>query len=388
MIFDDLARTDLTSKRHSESSFAYLNRSARVEISRVREFLEKCVADYPRSEAGELVARLRSGDDRQFDSASFELLLHALLRALNYELEPHPLLTNGSASRPDFLVSTPQGNRFFLEAVLASEISDATVGTAAIKGSVMDALNAVTHANFVIDVLDEGHPKTQPSGKKLARSVLAWLDSLDPDAVQDQINANGYDAIAPFVWTHDGWTLSIKPIPIKPERRGRAKSLVGVSMGGAGWINAWTPIRDAIKSKGSKYGVLELPLVVAVNVDAFTLDRRDEVQALFGQEEIVVSVDQPEREPRTQRALNGAWIGLGGPQYTRVSGAWLFNNLSPYTVASRRNTLYLNPWAAATVPDELLTLPHAKGNAGVVEWVGGASLRDIFGLRDQWPETD
>lgn len=386
MIFDDTARTDVTPKRNRESSFAFLNRSARPEISRVREFVESCAGVYPLSEIGELIARFRSGNDTHFKSATFELFLHGALTRLGFKLQPHPQLGNGSAARPDFLVSTPEGMQFYLEAVLASEIKEANQGGEAIKGAVMDTLASACHHNFLIDVRDEGHPATQPSGKKLANEVLKWLDSLDPDKVQEAIDTDSFDAIPPFGWKHEEWSLTIRPIPLRATRRGKARTLIGAGMGHVGFIDAWTPIRDAVKLKGSKYGQLELPLLVAVNVDTFALDPIDEMQALYGQEQYILSVGHPEREPEMQRAPNGAWHGPSGPRYTRVSGAWLFNDLTPYTVASRRNTVYLNPWASASLPESLLAMPHARADGGEMKWADGKSFREIFGLHGGWPE--
>ena len=63
-------------KRESESSSVFLDRSARPEIARVREYLGIAVAHYPGSERAELIARLQSGDDLAFRSATFEVLLH------------------------------------------------------------------------------------------------------------------------------------------------------------------------------------------------------------------------------------------------------------------------------------------------------------------------
>ncbi len=386
MIFDEIQRTDTSPKRNLESSFEFLNRSARPEISRVRDFVKLCATGYPSPDVDELIARLRSGNDTNFDSAMFELLLYAALTRLGFELEPHPQLENGSTARPDFLVTTPEGELFYLEAVLASEIREWNQGGGAIKGAVMDALASTNHPNFMIDIFDEGRPTTQPSGKKLANEILEWLDTLDPDQVQEIIKTDSFDAVPNYTWKHEGWLLTFRPIPLNADRRGKVTTLVGMGMGSVGAIDAWSPIRDAVKSKGRKYGTLNLPFLVAVNVDTFALHRIDEMQALYGQEQLVFAAGHPEQEPRLERAPNGAWHGPHGPQYTRVSGAWFFNALSPYTVASRRNTIYLNPWATAALPENLLALPHAKADEAQMNWVDGKSFREIFGLHEGWPE--
>lgn len=383
-MFDDFDRTDDSILRATETSFEFLNRSSRPEISRVRELIQYYVSQYPELEVNDLIARIRSGNKADHCSAMFELLLFSALTKLGFSLQPHPQLNNGSTARPDFLVTSPDGSQFYLEAVLASEINEVNNAGKAIKDVVMDTLRKAPHNNFMIDVMSEGYPTTQPSGKKLLSKINVWLDKLDPDKVEEE----GFDIIQPFNWEHEDWELTIRPIPLKKERRGKAKSLIGMEMGGAGFIDGWTPIRDAVKFKGSRYGLLELPFLIAVNVDSFVLDRIDEMQALFGQEQYLFSVGNPDAEPRHERARNGAWFGPNGPQYTRVSGAWFFNDLNPYTIASRKSTIYLNPWAANPLPNPMLIFPFARGENGKMNWHEGRSFRDIFDLPEEWPGSN
>lgn len=188
-----------------------------------------------------------------------------------------------------------------------------------------------------------------------------------------------------MVWSHDEWHLQIRPIPLEPERRGTSSTLIGIGGMEGGWIDAWSPIRDAIKFKGGKYGVLEIPLVVAVNLDSFHLDRIDEMQALFGQEQYVLK-SGTDAEPEMRRASDGAWYGKRGPQYTRVSAAWIFNDLHASSLAVRKSTIYFNPWAALPAPDSLKCFPFAKPVNGKMEWHEGLSFREIFEFHEGWPE--
>ena len=387
MVFDYADRKDTNPKLNRESHFVFLNRSARSEIARVRDLVELCVRAYPGTEREELVARIRCGNDTNFKSAMFELLLHATLERLGCNLEPHPTLENDSKARPDFMVTTPDGSKFYLEAVLASESNESVQAAEARKGVVMDALASAKHDNFMVDVQEEGDPDTQPRGKTLVRDVLRWLNSLDPDVVQVVLEKDGLDAAPTFAWQHEGWSVRFRPIPLRPERRGKSLTLLGIQGGGAKGelVDAWSPIRKAVRSKASKYGALSKPFLVAVNMESFHLDRIDEMQALYGQEQYVFTVGQPGKEPKFQRAPNGAWYGNSGPEYTRVSGLWIFNDLSPYTVAVRRQTVYFNPWASLVLPDILRSFPHASANESKMEWMDGVSLRDVFRLSEGWP---
>lgn len=385
MLFSTLPRTDTTPKRHRESEFSFLERSARPEIARVRQFLEEAIGIYPGNEVDELCARIRSGNDIHFRSGTFELILHACLITLGYTLQPHPRLPHVPA-RPDFYVMTPDGREFYLEAVLASEANGTDEASEARIGTTLDFLQQASHPSFMVAVESEGIPASQPSGARLRSSALAWLNSLDPDQIQSLIEEYGFEATPTLVWRHEDWKVTLRPIPLPAEKRGKSTTLIGVLDGGAGLVDAWTPIRNTIKFKGSKYGELDKPLLVAVDVDTYFLDRIDEMQALYGQEQYIFAVDDPSREPRLERAPNGVWRGKKGPQYTRVSGAWIFNDLNPYTIASRRHTIYFNPWASLPLPDALKQMPHAFAEGGKMQWKDGISLRQVFALQDGWPQ--
>ncbi|OEF91344.1 hypothetical protein A1QY_00605 [Vibrio anguillarum] len=99
---------------------------------------------------------------------------------------------------------------------------------------------------------DEGSPQNPPSGKKLKNQIHAWLDSLDPDEIDKKIESEGFDSIMPMIWSHEEWHLQIRPITLKPEQRGKSSTLIGIGGMGGGWIDTWSPIRDAIKFKGGE----------------------------------------------------------------------------------------------------------------------------------------
>ena len=215
-----------------------------------------------------------------------------------------------------------------------------------------------------------------------------WLASLDPDVVAREVSKHGHDAIPRKNWNHENWNIVFEAIPKKSERRGQGQRVIGVVSGGARWVNIWEPIRDAVKAKGNRYGDLPHPLLVAINVDALLGDRIDEMQGLFGQEEFVFRVDNPSAPPQMRRKPNGAWFGPDGPQYTRVSGAWIFSTLSPWNIVSRKNTVYFNPWAAKSLPTLFSAVHHARVEEEKMQWSAGRSLGDILALSDEWPERD
>jgi hypothetical protein len=272
-----------------------------------------------------------------------------------------------------------------LEAVLATENNEVDHGGEARKGMVFDSLSANPHKNFMVAIEDLGYPKSQPSGKRLIRDIHSWLDSLDPDSVQQQINTEGFESIISFEWDHEDWKMIFRPIPLKLEKRGKSANLIGVGNMAVGWVDSWSPIRDAVKFKGSKYGPLEKPLLIAVNLNSSALDKIDEMQALYGQEQFVFEVENPDKEPRMERAPNGVWYNKKGPQYTRVSGVWIFNDLHPSSISVRKQTIYFNPWATHPLPDSLKYFPHAVPENNKMSWLEGVSFSELYGLSERWP---
>lgn len=386
MLFQPSQQTHALTKRNAEGEYAFLARSSRPEIQRVRDLLESLIAEYPPVDQAELIARIQSGSDVNFRSATFEILLHAILLRLGYKLESHPDLPNGSKAKPDFLVTSQTGDRFYVEAVLASEDRGEDQASNARMAVVLDQIEKASHPNFRLAIETQGFPTTPPPGRALVKKILLWLNGLDPDEVEQQIDVFGLEQAPTLNWQHENWKLSFRPIPLKPERRGKALNLIGLQSSQPGIVDAWTPITAAVKHKGGKYGDLELPLVVAVNIDSFHLDRIDEMQALYGEEQFSFTADDPQREPKFVRAPNGAWHGKRGAESRRVSGAWLFNGVSVYSVAVSKSTLYVNPWAHHAIPQCLRRLPHATLEAEKMKWLEGASIRELLGVHEAWPE--
>lgn len=384
-LFANSRRTDASPKRATESDFTFLDRSAWTPIAAVREMMSACLSNYPESEARELIGRIQCGDARHFASATFELFLHEYLLRLGMRLTPHPELSNGSSKKPDFLVECPDGRKLYLEAVCASDDTERNAAAEARKAVALQMLDDEYDANFIVSIDSDGDPATQPSGRRLAKEVTRWLRSLDPDALLSSA-AGGLEALPEFHWQHEGWHVRVRPIPVSVEARGKPRRLIAARGFGVSWVDGWSPIRDAVTFKSQRYGDLDLPLVVAVNVDTFNLDPIDEAQALFGQEQLVFSLMNPDQKPRFGRAPNGAWRGPTGPRGKRASGAWLFNNLSPYTLARGRHTLYVNPTANHAVPESFLVVPHKLVIEDHLRHFDGTDLGAALGLPATWPE--
>ncbi|HVL01850.1 MAG TPA: hypothetical protein VM553_18660, partial [Dongiaceae bacterium] len=171
MLFECKNRLYDGPKTYIEDDFEYLDRSARKEAENVRLFLNKWIGFFTEIEAKDLISRIKSKDRRAFDSAIFEIVLYAIISGLGGKLEVHPMLENGSSKRPDFLVKMPKGEEFYLEAVLASEFSEAEMAAERRKNVVLSAIEKIDSPNFFIGITAEGNPDRPPSGKALGKIV-------------------------------------------------------------------------------------------------------------------------------------------------------------------------------------------------------------------------
>lgn len=167
-IFDAFTRSDTSTKRNVETDFDFMNRSARREIGAARDLLESMVALHP--DQDELTSRFRSRNNTHFRSATFELLLFSALQREGFTLQSHPTPPNTDA-RPDYLVTSPSGETFYLEAVLASEHTGDPTDTPLIA-TTLDVFTTTAHKNFGLLVRPSGAPTTQPSQRKLRNELF------------------------------------------------------------------------------------------------------------------------------------------------------------------------------------------------------------------------
>lgn len=380
MLFTNRQRNDSSPQRSNESDFNFLDRSADEAVDQIRELLEGFIAHYPQDAVPELTRRIQGADGHQFSSATFELCLHEYFLRQGMKLTLHPELPNGSAKQPDFLVECPDGQRLYVEAKSPPQKSATERAADARKNVVLEALNNMRHPDFMLSINSKGSPKTPPSSKNLVGRVREWLDQLDPD---DLMAPDRLMRVSPLRWEHEGWRLILLPLPIVKDRRGMGLPSLGIQASLRRRIDRSTPIREAVRAKSNYYGDLDLPLVVAVSFDSFRLQETDEVRALFG--------DVPEEQSSSGLITgsvpprDGAWMGANGARGGRGSGAWIFSNLRPDTVARARDVLYLNPTANHPVPDSFLTMSHASVVEGSIQHTKGIGLAGAFNLPFGWP---
>ena len=378
-VFDDIERNLVGPADHLVCAFEYLNNSARPEAKRVRELIETWINAYPAEHQPRIIGRLRSRNDTLHQSAFFELFLHALLLRQGFVVVAiEPELPNGSA--PDFLVKAPDGAHFYLEATLASGMNTAKAGGERRMREAIQAIDAVESPNFFLNLHTHGVPSQPIATSRLQNAVQQFVNGLNYD---DAVQAAQANQLLPTTWEHGehGARFVIQPVPKNVQRPGE-RAIGGRTLPG-GIINPNLAIKAAVEKKASRYGDIDLPLVIAVNALEEYARPDDAIDALFG---TTVVVDPAGGQPRVMRNADGAWQGPSGPVYTRSSAILFVEHLSGWSVAQRKGQLILNPWARSPVPHLPLGLEIRHVVEGRLVCEPGRPFHEIFELEEGWPE--
>jgi hypothetical protein len=382
-VFDDIERTLQGGADHLISCFDYLNESTRPEAARVRNVVDAMFAKYPADGQECLKSRLRLVDDAAHKSAFFELALHEIVFREGCRVIAIEPPIAGSDKSPDFLIEDTNGNRFYLEATLAGGRPPIGVGAQRRLDEALTAIETVVSPNFSLSVSYDGAPAKPVSRKRLRKAVQSWVDGLDYDAVATTWEKDR--AALPTLDHNDipGLGLRIQPVPRGRLRGQAAKRAIGTLWPGRTVVvDPHSAITDAVKSKAGRYGVPDLPYIIAVNALSEFSCRDSVVEALFGTEMSVYQGGQW----RELRKPDGAWHGPRAPINTRVSAVLSVERLTPWSLAQRRARLTLNPWARQPLANVPFGIDLSWVENERLQVKQGRTISEILSLADGWPE--
>jgi hypothetical protein len=280
-------------------AFDYLNRSSRTEAERVRSLLEEWCSLYPPTARNELISRLRSRKDVDHVSAVFELALHELLRRAGSCVTPHPEILGGRG-RPDFLVTSAAGVRYYLEATLSFDATDTARGEK-LLAQLYDILDKMHSPNYFIGVSHRGLPDAPLKASVIRGKLQQWLDSLDYN--QCIAWASGEGNAAELSHSEAGVDFVFTAVPKHTCRSGTRA--IGLQLPEARWTNVSDAIRSRLLDKVGQYGRPEAPLVIAVNAFALSVDRDEVLDAFFGR--FAVAIDRQTGATQQTRTPDGFW---------------------------------------------------------------------------------
>ncbi|UJB33739.1 hypothetical protein [Chromobacterium sp. Beijing] len=317
-------------KEAQESMFEFLERCPDARFDSARNSLIELFNRYPESEKAEMLTRIMARNDRQFKSAVFELFLYGALSGQGFTLEPHPLLSNGSEKKPDFLVTAPSGESFYLEAVLAGVDGDVDPIKLEMVSQFVNRLKKQHHEQFSLFLLVKKLPSRQPSANKLMAFIRDWFCSLVNKGVTEE------GAVLGEIDYKDG-DFEVELTATSKKNEGLIN---GWRVDGARFVKPAFPVTKALKAKAAKYGELDRPFVIAVNSDWSCFDGVQAEAALYGS--LQASFFVGEEDINVSRKPDGFW---SEGHYSRVSAVWLFASLDVFTLNTSRHGFYTNEHA-------------------------------------------
>ncbi|MBV9817624.1 MAG: hypothetical protein JOZ07_04665, partial [Solirubrobacterales bacterium] len=214
-LFDQLTRTDPSPAWPAEDSFSFLNRVAGPTWHRQRELLDRWYSAFP-DRAGDLRNRFRSADPRQHYPAWWELYVHALFRALQFDVTTHPTIP-GTTGHPDFLVQR-NGSAFYIEAatVFSGIVSPSRESRA--LTDIEDAIARLDASTFWVSFRVDRVGTAMPRLRLVRSEISDWVATLDPGALTSA------DLTDPASWQtfefEHGWMISLRPSAWSPKHRG------------------------------------------------------------------------------------------------------------------------------------------------------------------------
>ncbi len=118
---------------------------------------------------------------------------------------------------------------------------------------------------------------------------------------------------------------------------------------------------------------------MAVNVrNMFYNGHQDDMEVLFGKEQLVFSSDHPDSPPRLDRKQNGFW-SCG--RHSRIDAILMFSKVDVWNLRNASACLYMNPHNTNVVlPDSEFRLPYAMGCNGKMEWFEGEDVASLVGV--------
>lgn len=389
----DAINSERTSNRasgHSEPRFTYLNSSGRKSMTKIRDILEQWFSRIPGIEKKELLPRLRSSDDPEHIAAFFELYTHELLLGMNYKVEFHPKLMNGSNKRPDFLVSSHDDKPlFYLECTTVCPAS--MLSSAARVSALYDTLSRLVSPDFTLLLTINGSSRTTPPGAVFCKRIERWLNTLDPDELLGQSELQGYDAMPKLPLQHEDMYLVITAVPKSKEFRGESErtAIGGYVSGSSCTVTTSVDVKSALVKKANYYGKMTLPYIVAINDWNSIFGKHEHaLEALIGQEAFIqLSTDRINSTVSCSRKPNGAWRGPDGWRMKNVSAAFIAVGLDEFHMNKKSPYLYHHPCPANMLRKDIWKLSQYFIEDEITE-VSGEKAPVILDLPEEWPSDD
>jgi hypothetical protein len=385
VLFEVKQRTRTAPKKPGEGDFAFYDSAARPEYDFYRDLVNGWIEELPEADRAQIIARMQKGDSLQYQAALAELTIHAALKRRGYNVLLHP--TCGHATRkPDFEVQSAETKPIAIVEVTTFNPAQDEIAQAQRDAAVYNALDkAGLPAGWRIGLDIVKHGEKAAALGQICKAVETWTAEVvgeDPFAMPTKT----FDA--------DDWSIEItlfggykKGVP--------SERMIATAMGDVRLIKPHQEIRQAVQFKGSRYGAMTLPYLIAV-ADCKGELRGGRIgdaalEAMCGTIVTDVRRDKNGKTDMTKdrRLADGYWGTPDAPKHRDVSGILILPKPHLWDLRNERwqPIVLRNPWAQRPLPDDLLPLPGFEYDRDTDSFVAkdGTQLADMLGLPTVWP---
>lgn len=390
MLFDKIP--DINGpKTSTHTAFEYLEGSTRQVMSDVRSMVSQWWANFPAAEQENIKKRLKS-DDVSFSSAIFELLVHQTLVSAGHTVVAVEPEIAGTSKRPDFKMRDPKGQEYILELTEARDQSADNAASLKRRQEIQDRISEIGSGDFFVDVWWFEEPASLDKIGNKIKEIRTWLHGLDYQREMDRgISISTPRAQRPShrVWA-DNYKFELTAYPRNLRKEAKSPCL-GMNTDGVKASTSEESLKASIKTNASRYGELGIPYFIAINIHDFAIDVDSEVGALFGPLNLCILTDKNTGKmikKYWEYSGDGQFIRKGKPKNTRVTGVWIFRNLSLFGGNNRKSCVYYHPHAKFPMELDVEAEAFRAANDGSFERSTGKSMNELLGLDPNWPQMD
>ncbi|HWP32079.1 MAG TPA: hypothetical protein VNK96_10215 [Fimbriimonadales bacterium] len=303
----------------------------------------------------------------------------------------HPKVSENSDKRPDFLIRLSNDFEFYLEAVLARGQSDKESKHQATLREVYDIINRNLESPeylWEVTVLEHGHAPI--SGKQIVYEIGKFRKGISYSEVMEQCQKHGLNKTPiRYIFEQGGWRLEFIPIPKKEECIGKSnhRPLGVFSMPKVVRCKDDDDIRKAVNSKVKHHSIDGKPYIIAVNACNRSAQSEDFMDALYGSGVLnITTYSYGSHQLKFTRACDGVWLDKRGhPKNSNLIAVLGVRKLTPWTIESASLIAFENPYISYPPKARIAGLPRYEVADGMLNFVEGKTLGQLFKLPWEWP---
>lgn len=388
-LFEDIDRDFYGPADHNEEIYGYYQRSARSDISAIRDKLNEWFASYPEDERYEMGRRFI----KDFDAAFYELFLYTTFKKLGFEIEIHPPLAY-SNKRPDFLLSRDDYH-IYAEAKVVHDKSSKEKARERKENEFFDQLDKIKCPGFLLSIHTLNF-KTgrQPSTRKIVDYIEKEISKLNPDEIEAKLNeSNNIRNIPSIELDNSDVHIIVKPIPIGKNAREKKMEQELEDSRAIGMYPIETLIgggndtlKSAVNEKAKRYGEMNIPYIICINALGSNGSMNwNASSAVWGSPAVIWSENPDNRNLESIRKRDGLFLTHKGARLKNVSGIFM-TRVFPHTIPNPEHCLFQNPFADFPVEFPATSLTMQKIVDGKIDEIKGIRFSEILDINENWLE--